>query len=46
MGPPDPRHYSRMQSNQLRLGVATLTVGDGTKTADEVAGDVHQCCGG
>ena len=36
MGPPDARHYSRMQSNQLRLGVATLKVGDGTKTADEL----------
>jgi esterase/lipase superfamily enzyme len=36
MGPPDARHYSRMQSSQLRLGVATLKVGDGTKTADEL----------
>lgn len=32
VGPPDARHYARMRSNELRLGVATLRVGDGTKT--------------
>ncbi len=36
VGPPDARHYSRMPGNQLRLGVATLEVGDGTRTADEL----------
>jgi esterase/lipase superfamily enzyme len=34
VGPPGARHYAGMQSNQLRLGVATLKVGDGTKTAE------------
>jgi esterase/lipase superfamily enzyme len=32
VGPADSRHYTRMRSDQLRLGVATLKVGDGTKT--------------
>ena len=32
VGPSDAPIYSRMRSNQLRLGVATLEVGDGTKT--------------
>jgi esterase/lipase superfamily enzyme len=36
VGPSDARHYSRMQSQQLRFGVATLKVGDGTKTAEEL----------
>lgn len=31
-GPPDGRRYTRQRSDQLRLGVATLQVGDGTKT--------------
>ena len=31
-GPPDSRRYTRTRSDQLRLGVATLRVGDGTKT--------------
>ena len=34
VGPPDARHYAGIQSNQLRLGVATLQVGDGTKTRE------------
>jgi esterase/lipase superfamily enzyme len=33
-GPPHARRYTRTQSNRLRLGVATLRVGDGTKTAE------------
>lgn len=32
VGPSDARHYTRVRSNQLRLGVATLQVGDGTNT--------------
>ena len=32
LGPVTSRHYTRMRSEQLRLGVATLRVGDGTKT--------------
>lgn len=32
VGPPDKRNYSRTRSDDLRLGVATLQVGDGTKT--------------
>jgi esterase/lipase superfamily enzyme len=32
VGPPDARHYTRMRSNEVRLGVATLRVGDGTKS--------------
>ncbi len=32
VGPSNARHYSRMRSSQLRLGVATLKVGDGTNT--------------
>ena len=31
-GPPDARRYTRQRGDQLRLGVATLQVGDGTKT--------------
>jgi len=30
VGPRDARHYARLRSSQLRLGVATLRVGDGT----------------
>ncbi|NJD32867.1 MAG: alpha/beta hydrolase [Gammaproteobacteria bacterium] len=29
-GPQNARHYTRIRSNQLRVGVATLQVGDGT----------------
>jgi esterase/lipase superfamily enzyme len=32
VGPPNARHYTRARGSQLRLGVATLQVGDGTKT--------------
>jgi esterase/lipase superfamily enzyme len=32
VGPPGSRHYTRVRSNQLRLGVATLQVGDESKT--------------
>jgi esterase/lipase superfamily enzyme len=32
VGPSQAPHYSRIRTNQLRLGVATLKVGDGTKT--------------
>jgi esterase/lipase superfamily enzyme len=32
VGSPDKRNYSRTRSDELRLGVATLRVGDGTKT--------------
>jgi esterase/lipase superfamily enzyme len=32
VGPPDNPNYSRTRSDELRLGVATLQVGDGTKT--------------
>lgn len=32
LGPQEARHYTRMRSNDVRLGVATLQVGDGTKT--------------
>jgi esterase/lipase superfamily enzyme len=28
VGPADSRHYTRVRSDQLRLGVATLTIGD------------------
>jgi esterase/lipase superfamily enzyme len=31
-GPPDAPNYSRNRGDQLRFGVATLQVGDGTKT--------------
>lgn len=32
LGPVAARHYTGIRSDQLRLGVATLRVGDGTKT--------------
>ncbi len=32
VGPAGARHYTRVRSDQLRLGVATLQVGDETKT--------------
>ena len=32
VGVGDARHYTRVRSDQMRLGVATLKVGDGTKT--------------
>ena len=32
VGVGDARHYTRVRSDQMRLGVATLTVGDGTKS--------------
>jgi esterase/lipase superfamily enzyme len=35
-GPPDARYYSRVRTDELRLGVATLQVGDGTKPWDEL----------
>ena len=34
LGPQDARHYTRIRSKDLRLGVATLRVGDGTKTRE------------
>ena len=36
VGLPNARHYANVRSNQLRLGVATLQVGDGTTTWDEL----------
>jgi len=36
VGPPNARHYAGIQSNQVRLGVATLQVGDGTKTRESL----------
>jgi esterase/lipase superfamily enzyme len=35
-GPSDARYYSRVRTDELRLGVATLQVGDGTKPWDEL----------
>ena len=34
VGPTGARYYTRVRSNQLRLGVATLQIGDGTNTWD------------
>ena len=36
VGPVGARHYTRARSNQLRLGVATLRIGDGSKSWDEL----------
>jgi esterase/lipase superfamily enzyme len=36
VGPAGARHYTGARSNQLRLGVATLQIGDGTKTWDSL----------
>jgi esterase/lipase superfamily enzyme len=33
VGPADSRHYTRVRSDQMRLGVATLRIGDESKTA-------------
>jgi esterase/lipase superfamily enzyme len=33
LGPADSRYYSRVRSEQMRLGVATLRIGDESKTA-------------
>jgi esterase/lipase superfamily enzyme len=33
VGPADSRHYTRVRSDQMRLGVATLRIGDDSKTA-------------
>jgi esterase/lipase superfamily enzyme len=36
VGPVGARHYTRVRSNQLRLGVATLRIGDGSQTWDSL----------
>ncbi len=40
-GPRDARYYSRIRTDELRLGVATLQVGDGTKPWAELQANSH-----